>query len=301
MMAVSPHRRALILAVLVSLSLHAVIGLALILAPGPRAAAESSDGLQVDACDLAPEEGVSTSLVADREAETMQAVLLAAPEPVEPPTLEQVPVETIKKGAALPQPQAAVDPSTSQEVQTAPGFTPAKRFDCTRFFDVEAAGRTFVYVIDRSSSMGPSGGLRAAREQLLASLQQLPPAARFQIIVYNRVAEPLLADRPSLLPITPENLQRVAERLSGLLAEGGTDHLPALRRALALHPDVIFFLTDADDLTSDLLRAVARLNPGRHTIIHAIEMNPLNRDRPDMPMHVLARENGGTYRAVDLK
>jgi hypothetical protein len=269
-----------------------------LLAPGPRSDYESCDGLQVDACDLVPEESPTTSLVANREAEPMQAVLLTAPEPVEPSVPEQASVETVVRTAAPPQPLVTGNPSASPAEQTPPGFTPAQRVNGTRFFDVEAAGRTFVYVIDRSSSMGPSGGLRAAGEQLLSSLQQLPPSARFQVIVYNRVAEPLLPDRPSLLETTPGNLQRVVEQLSALLAEGGTDHLPALRRALALHPDVIFFLTDADDLTNDLLRAVARLNPGRHTIIHAIELNSLNLDRPDMPMHILARENGGTYRAV---
>jgi len=170
----------------------------------------------------------------------------------------------------------------------------------TTFFDVAAQGQTFVYVIDHSSSMGPNGGLRAAREQLLASLQQLPPAARFQVIVYNRIAEPLLPAHPYWMLPTPESLQQVASRLGELRAEGGTDHLPALRRALALRPDVLFFLTDADDLTADVLRAVARINSDRYTAIHAIELTTQNRDRPHMPMHVLAFENRGTYRAVDL-
>lgn len=297
-MAVSPRKRALLLAVLVSLSLHTGIGLAMFLATGPRADAESSDGLEVDACAVAPEELATTYLVANREVEPMQAVLLTAPDSVETAPPEQAPLDAVIRVAAPSEPQIAVGPSASQGEQTPAGAASVRRTDGARFFDVEAPGRTFVYVIDRSSSMGPSGGLRAAREQLLNSLQQLPSSARFQVIVYNRVAEPLLPDHPSLLETTPENLQRVAERLSGLLAEGGTDHLPALRRALALRPDVIFFLTDADDLTNDLLRAVARLNPGRHTIIHAIELNCLNRERADMPMHVLARENGGMYRGV---
>jgi hypothetical protein len=166
---------------------------------------------------------------------------------------------------------------------------------------VEAHGQTLVYVIDRSSSMGLHGALAAAREEVLASLEQLPPTARFQVIVYNRTAEPLLASQPELMVPSPENKQRVALQLSTLRAEGGTDHLPALRRALALHPDVVFFVTDADDLTAQHLRAVAQLNPGRRTVIHAIELNLRNRNRPDMPMHALALDNRGTYQAVDLQ
>jgi hypothetical protein len=299
-MAASPRRRALILAVLVSLSLHIGAGVSLFVTAGPQVAGDGSDGLQVDACDLGPEGNATTYLAGNRETEPMQAILLAPPSGVEPAPPEQAPLEAVIHVAQPAETPAADGPSASPGRPDGPGFEAVRRGSGARFFDVEAQGRTFVYVIDRSSSMGPRGGLRAAREELLSSLQQLPPAARFQIIVYNRVAEPLLPNHPSMLEVTPENLQRVAERLSGLQAEGGTDHLPALRRALALRPDVIYFLTDADDLTNDLLRAVARLNPGRRTTIHAIELNSLNRDRPDMPMHVLARENGGKYRAVDV-
>jgi von Willebrand factor type A domain len=300
-MAVSPRRRALVFAVLVSLLLHVSAGISLFLVADPQVEAARSDGLQVDACDLGPEENARTYLAGNRKTEPMQAVLLAPPSVVESAPPEQAPIETVIQIAQPTEAPTNDGPSASQGSQAGPGFEAVRHGAGPRFFDVEAQGRTFVYVIDRSSSMGPRGGLRAARQELMSSLQQLPPAARFQVIVYNRVAEPLLPDRPSMLEVTPESLERIAERLSGLRAEGGTDHLPALRRGLALRPDVIFFLTDADDLTNDLLRAVTRLNPGRHTIIHAIELNALNRDRPDMPMHVLARENGGTYRAVDLR
>jgi hypothetical protein len=146
--------------------------------------------------------------------------------------------------------------------------------------------------------MGRDGRLDAARRELLASLAQLPEGARFQVIVYNSTATPLLPDCPGWLPATAESRRRVALTLVALEAEGATRHDLALPKALALEPDVIFFLTDADDLTEDYRRLVTRCNHGR-SVIHVIELNTAHRGRPDMPLQALARENGGAYQAVD--
>jgi hypothetical protein len=153
-------------------------------------------------------------------------------------------------------------------------------------------------------SMGLHGRLDVARRELLDSLRRLPDTSRFQIIVYNRQPEALrVAGRAGLLPATEENKGRAALFLREVLAEGATDHLPALTLALTLQPDVIFFLTDADDLTDTQVQTVTRINQEQnreHTSIHAIELSTDNRDREDMPLHLLARRNHGTYRAVEL-
>jgi len=62
------------------------------------------------------------------------------------------------------QPARAADEPTA-EGQPAPGPTPV------RFFGAEGKGYKFVYVLDRSGSMGGSGAkaLRAAKAELLAS------------------------------------------------------------------------------------------------------------------------------------
>ena len=83
------------------------------------------------------------------------------------------------------------------------------------------------------------------------------------------------------------------------MCRGGHRRLPALFRALSLAPDVVYFLTDADELPPDNQRKVTQLNRG-HSSIHVIELNTSNRDRPRMPLQELARNNRGTYRAVDL-
>jgi hypothetical protein len=169
--------------------------------------------------------------------------------------------------------------------------------DTTAFFQIATQGQAIVYVIDRSGSMGEDGRLARAKQELLASLEQLPCSVRFQIIAYNRVALPLPIDGHSGLALaTAEHKRRVARLLGEIHAEGGTDHLTALKRALALGPDVIYFLTDAEDLRLEDIRAIAFLNHGR-AVIHAIGLGR----RGGLPLGALARENRGIYRGVLLE
>jgi hypothetical protein len=165
--------------------------------------------------------------------------------------------------------------------------------------EVGRSARSVVYVVDRSISMGFHGALVRARREILASLRRLAPSTRFQIIAYNREAEPMGIDgRYGLLAADENTLRKVAESVTALRAAGGTDHGRALRRAIAFHPDLIYFLTDADDVSLDDVRTVTRLSEHR-TVIHAIELNGGRTTRMDGPLHKLAADNGGTYRRLD--
>jgi von Willebrand factor type A domain len=164
-------------------------------------------------------------------------------------------------------------------------------------FALPSTASSVVYVLDRSVSMGVNNKLDLACRELLACLRRLPASARFQVIAYNTSAEPLLiGGRIDLLPAEPAVLDEVARTLNNLVASGGTDHVRALRRGLALHPDVLFFVTDADDLPLAQVELIGRCNRG--TAIHAIELSRRRSPRPDGPLAQLARGNGGTYRRV---
>jgi hypothetical protein len=148
-------------------------------------------------------------------------------------------------------------------------------------------------------SMGLRGALEFARKELLASLASLPETARFQIIAYNRSAEPLrLNGHADLLPASAENRRAAAAAIESLVAEGSTNHVQALTRALALQPDVIFFLTDADDLRPEQVRQLTQYNHGR-TVIHAIELHLGRRSRSESTLPLLAQANRGVFRAVE--
>ena len=56
----------------------------------------------------------------------------------------------------------------------------------TEFFGAREHGHSFAYVIDCSGSMGLRNSLEVAKRELLASLNQLPPDARFSVIWFFR-------------------------------------------------------------------------------------------------------------------
>ncbi|HTU88958.1 MAG TPA: hypothetical protein VMF69_02575 [Gemmataceae bacterium] len=166
-------------------------------------------------------------------------------------------------------------------------------------FPVPATAASVVYVLDRSVSMGIDRKLDFARGELIASLRQLPPAVRFQVIDYNDFAESLIVDgRKDLLPAEPAIVDKAVSFLQSLEAAGASRHFAALCLAVDLHADVIFFLTDADDLTPEVISAITQRNRG--SVIHTIELTRRRASQPDGPLARLARDNRGTYRRVML-
>ncbi len=173
----------------------------------------------------------------------------------------------------------------------------------TQFFGTPSKGTRFVYVIDRSASMGR--GLDAAKTELLASLEKLPPTALFQVVAYDLDQRTLDAGargvQNGLLPATRDNKDRTARFLESIRSEGGTDHVRALRKALTLSPQVIYFLTDADELRPEQVRELTAINQkGAAARIFCIELSTINEGRTTNSMRLLAQENRGQYRAIDL-
>ena len=174
----------------------------------------------------------------------------------------------------------------------------------TSVFGVEGTGSRFVYVFDRSGSMDGFGGapLRAAKAELLSSLNDLQRGHQFQIIFYNeqpRVFNPT-GGEPSLVWGDEAGKQLAKRFVTGIAATGGTRHMHAMRLALGMRPDVIFFLTDADEpqMTEDELGRVRRLNYA--TAIHAIEFGyGPNRSTLNF-LKRLAAENRGRHVYIDV-
>jgi len=174
----------------------------------------------------------------------------------------------------------------------------------TSLFGIVGEGYKFVYVFDRSGSMGGSGrnALRAVKAELLASLESLDTVHQFQIVFYNE--RPVIFN-PSGIPgklafANEQNKERAQRFIQSIVADGGTEHEEALRLAVRMHPDVIFFLTDADEpkLTRSQLDTIQRLAAG--IIIHAIEFGPGPKPDGKSFLAVLAGENGGQYTYVDI-
>ncbi len=123
----------------------------------------------------------------------------------------------------------------------------------TQFFGARDHAHSFAYVIDCSGSMATRNSLDVAKREMLASINQLPPDAQFAVIFYNLQARMLMdpLGHKGLMAATAPNKARVQSQLSTIAPDGGTDHMAALREALKLTPEVIFFLTDADLMTNN--------------------------------------------------
>lgn len=251
-----------------------------------------------------------------RISQDVGVVTLAAPEIKPEPTWPQAPLS-----APLQQPLAAAQPILpdpprlpdrifadfpTADVQPAVHSEPipvapapprvllAPSSATTTFFSVAAKGKSVVYVIDRSGSMGAEGFGRA-REQVIASLRQLPPDARFQVIAYDRSALTLRVGDSGLMLTTPANVEAATRALAAMRPEGGTDHVRALKKALELRPDAIYFLTDEDDLTAADVAHVTQFNRGQASIHALCLVAPA---AADTPMRELARRNRGEFRVV---
>jgi hypothetical protein len=182
--------------------------------------------------------------------------------------------------------------------------TPSRGQAKTSVFGLPGEGYKFVYVFDRSGSMGGGGRstLSAAKSELLKSLDSLGDTHQFQIIFYNEEPDIMKIAGGNRLVFGTEQNKTLARRfVGGITADGSTHHEEALLMALRLKPDVIFFLTDADEpaLTPNQLRRIRQMCDGV-TSINAIEFGLGPSLGAENFLSRLARENGGRYAYFDI-
>jgi hypothetical protein len=148
--------------------------------------------------------------------------------------------------------------------------------------------------------MAMRNSLEVAKRELLASLSQLAPDAQFAVIFYNSLPY-LLTDpegRKGMMAATESHKRQVQTQLATIAPDGGTDHMAALRKALELKPEVIFFLTDADLMSdTDVSRILAQVGSTR---IQAIEFGMGTDVGQRPPLARLATTTGGTYLYIDV-
>ncbi len=173
-----------------------------------------------------------------------------------------------------------------------------------RCFGTSGTGRRFVYVFDRSGSMG--GGSRSAlvraKAELVRSFRSLTPLQQFLIVFYNEA--PVVFPAKDLSIADERGKQNAENFVNSIGADGGTDHLAALKKAIACKPDVIFFLTDADEprMSTGQLATIKRLAREAGGIqINTIEfgLGPKISDAVNF-IQKLALDNSGQYIYVDI-
>jgi hypothetical protein len=175
----------------------------------------------------------------------------------------------------------------------------------TSLYGIDAEGSKFVYVFDRSASMGngPNMPLAAAKAELLKSLERLGPTHQFQIIFYNERPKIFsLAGYPGrIVYATDINKRQARSFVESITADGGTGHLSALELALGFGPDIIYFLTDAaePDMSAADLARIRHKN--QVSVIHTIEFGEGPAPDRENFLARIARDNRGRYTYIDIR
>ncbi|MFN3188950.1 MAG: hypothetical protein ACE361_00385 [Aureliella sp.] len=175
----------------------------------------------------------------------------------------------------------------------------------TTVFGIEGEGSRFLYVFDRSDSMNGYGGapIQSAKSELLKSLESLGPSHQFQIIFYNDSPLPFggLNSGTRLLRGDDKDKTAAQRFVRDVAAVGGTQHIDALRMAMRMNPDVIFFLTDADAAPPS--QDIERLHSQAARIgatIHTIQFGRGSNQSGGGWIEYLATQSGGKYRYIDV-
>ena len=166
-----------------------------------------------------------------------------------------------------------------------------------------AAGHDFVFVIDRSKSMGGQGlnALVAAQQQITQSLVGLKENHRFNIIAYHHRPTYFQAGN-DMATSNQSNIKKVNDFFNGLAAFGGTDHEMGIIAALRYKPDVIFFLTDGGDpyLNQAQISDLRKYCGGR-TSVYSVQFGFGALPEQQNFMRRLAKDTGGKFQYVDMR
>lgn len=160
-----------------------------------------------------------------------------------------------------------------------------------RFFGVEATGETIVFVIDNSTSMLDAGRLERSHIELRSAIARLRWPQKFHVIAFDR--QTLELPWGPYVTAESENARRVGPWLRSLVQADDTRPAGALRMALGLQPDCVYFLTDGEfeDPTPETVRGWN----GAGVPIRILDMSA----GPVSPTLMrISQESGGSYRKI---
>ncbi len=216
------------------------------------------------------------------------------------PGMTQLPSNASSKGKAVELTDAQQEMLASDRARFAAEDAKGSEISINVFGSGELTGRKFVFVIDRSKSMGSQGlgVLDIAGSHLTEALAVLKTNHRFQVIAYHRRTT-TIGER-KLLRANEENKQKIEEFVGKLAAFGSTQHESALIVALSLRPDIVVLMTDGGRpfLNRGQLENIRRTAGSAQ--IHCIEFGSGPRQNSGGFMEALAAENEGSYRYVDV-
>ncbi|MEM7784641.1 MAG: VWA domain-containing protein [Planctomycetota bacterium] len=164
------------------------------------------------------------------------------------------------------------------------------------------SGRSFVFVLDRSKSMGSSGlgVIDAAKDELSYAINQLQPNHQFQIVGYHQ--QTVTMNTRKLLAANEENKKGVPGYISNLTAFGSTNHENGLMAATYFKPDIIVLMTDGGypELNAGQLKMLKRFLSSAGSQVHCIQFGLGPNQSTTHFMKKLSQQNNGSYRYIDV-
>lgn len=185
--------------------------------------------------------------------------------------------------------------------------------DGAEFFGTAVKARRIVYVIDRSQSMAVHNGMPMvlARNELIRSVSELSPSMYFHVFFYNdKVAQLGGRFTRNYMKANKSNRQKAIREIGTVTPAGGTNHRDALAAALALDPEAIFFLTDAEEGDAELQMMIAEVTRANNSkkknaktgkgpaSIHVIHFHN-DTGYSKTAISELAKRNHGSYREIE--
>ncbi len=162
------------------------------------------------------------------------------------------------------------------------------------FFGLQSSApgvRSIIYVVDRSGSMTDT--FAAVRAELKRSIGALRRSQKFHVIFYNS-GDPTENTPRKPVPAIEANKRAFYEFLEEITPTGGTRPERALRRALDLEPDLIYFLSDGA-FEPDVVERLQEWNRNGKTKIYTIAY--LDQQGRKL-LEQIARQNGGEFKFV---
>jgi von Willebrand factor type A domain len=162
------------------------------------------------------------------------------------------------------------------------------------FFGLKADAKSIVFVVDCSGSMNTRHNsewktrFKRVKYEMLKSVTGMNAGQRFYIIFFNN--KPVRMPARGLLPATPAVKTDALKWMARQSADGGTDPRAALRYALRLQPDMVYFLTDGA-FSPRVRRALLSVQQYRVAIHTFVFGNPAG----EAAMKQIAVQNRGKY------
>ena len=129
--------------------------------------------------------------------------------------------------------------------------------------------------------------------ELRRSISALRRSQGFHVIFFN-AGQPLENSPRRLVSAIRAQKEKFFRFLQGVYPEGSTDPAPAMRRAFAAEPDLIYFLTDGE-FNASLVSKLDRWNKDKSVRIFTIAYF----DRSGAALlETIARKNDGQFRFV---